>query len=103
MREPTTWTRATRERFAAKFNLYHRRFLTDLVIVAILMFSMGCFWFSVARWICLGALLMFLPKLCTDGGRLLDLAVVRDRLGMQPQRQGRHSGKHPRPGARNQA
>lgn len=103
MKQPTTWTQAARDRFAVNFNRYHQRFLADLAVVAVLLFGMGCLWLTVGRWITLGALLMFLPKLITDGSRLLDLAIVRDRFGLEPQRPGRHSGKHPRPQARNKA
>lgn len=94
---------SARERFRQRASIYHQRFLTDVLILAVLLFSMGCTWFHVGRWICLGAILMFLPKFFTDTGRLLDVELLRDRLGMQPTLHGRHSGKHPRPGARNKA
>lgn len=94
---------SARGRLEQRLTLHHRRFLTDLVGLSLLLFGMGCFWFSVGRWIALGAVLMLLPKVFTDGGRLLDVELIRDRVGMHPQPHGRHSGKHPRPGARNKA
>lgn len=99
MRDKVT---AIRARITERVTLHHQRFLTDLAIAGLLLAGVGCFWFSVGRWLALGALLMFAPKLFTDAGRLLDVELLRDRLGMQPAaRPGKHSGKHPRPGARN--
>jgi hypothetical protein len=97
-----------RRRFHERTTLHHHRFLTDLLVIAVLLLCLGCFWFTVGRWMILGALLMFLPKAFTDAGRLLDVELIRDRLGMEPPKPGRHSirrhsGTHPRPGARNRA
>lgn len=97
------WAGSIRRRFHERTTVYHQRFLFDLAVVALLLLTMGCLWFHVGRWIALGALLMFTPKLFTDAGRLLDVELLRDRLGMDPPPRGRHSGKHPRPGARNRA
>jgi hypothetical protein len=101
------WSASVRRRFNERATIYHKRFITDCVVLAFLLFTMGCLWFSVGRWICLGALLMFLPKLLVDAERLLDIELLRDRLGMEPPARGRHarrhSGAHPRPGARNKA
>lgn len=124
MRKPGPRTRAVgtrasssriagmRRRFNERATIYHQRFLFDTCVVALLLFGMGCGWFTVLRWITLGALLMFLPKFFSDGSRLLDAELIRDRLGMKPAPRGRHSGPrsapihsgaHPRPGSRNKA
>ncbi len=101
------WSASMRQRFNERASIYHKRFLTDVLITAFLLMTMGCLWFSVGRWICIGALLMFAPKLFADAERLLDIELIRDRLGMEPAPPGRHSrrhsGAHPRPGARNKA
>lgn len=92
-----------RRRFDERTSIYHKRFLADVSLLAFLMILTGCLWFSVGRWICFGAILMFAPKFLADAERLLDVELIRDRLGMDPPARGRHSGKHPRPGARNKA
>lgn len=70
----------------------HRRLLFDFLITGLLVFSIGCFWFSVGRYLFLGALLMFLPQVFTDAARVLDRELLRDRLGMDP-----HHGRHTAP------
>ncbi len=115
VKQPVTWSKAARDRFQRQLSYYQRRCAADALLLALLLFSMGCLWFTVGRWLCLGAILMFLPKIFSDTSRLLDFAIVRDRLGMPPQPGGRHcaeglrkpgmknTGKHPRPTARNKA
>ncbi len=115
MKQPVTWSKAARDRFQQQLTRYQRRCVAEGFVLAMLLFSMGCLWFTVGRWICLGAILMLLPKIFADTSRLLDFAVIRDRLGKPPEPGGRHSaeglrkpgprntGKHPRPTARNKA
>lgn len=83
----------------------HRKLMFDYVVCALLFFFMAAFWNSGGRFLFLGALLMFLPQVFTDASRVLDVELVRDRLGMAPPPQGRHSapahhGAHPRPKVR---
>jgi hypothetical protein len=89
------------ERVKGRSTVAHRRLQLDLVILGLLLFTAGCFAGSVLRWMALGAILAFLPVVWTHLGRVLDIEVVRDRMGLEPTSHGRHSGAHPRPPARN--
>jgi hypothetical protein len=69
----------------------HRRLQLDLVILGLLLFTSGCFWGSVLRWMSYGAILAFLPVLWTHLGKVLDIENVKDRMGLEPASRGRHS------------
>ena len=89
------------DRFHDAFTIAQQRFFADCLTFGLLSFAMGCLWGTVGRWIAFGATLMVLPKLLADAGALLDVELLRTRLG-KPIKRGRHSapthfGKHPRP------
>jgi len=80
----------------------HRAVRTDILILVVLLLGLGLTWsFPFARGVCVGGLLMCVPKLRGDLPAWVDLETVWARYGPPPRRIPKHSGAHPRPGARN--
>lgn len=106
-------------RMTQRLTRSHRKLFLDFAVAGVLLFGIGCLWNGVGRYLFLGALAMFLPKFIADAGRVLDVELLRDRLGTNPPHHGRHTapvnpltgrtlkkpvvrhqGAHPRPGNR---